>query len=87
MTVLLVCGVLSIGLDLLFNGASDNGWLDGAAILLAVVLVVSVSAVNDYQKELQFRQLSEMTKDCKVSIPFGCCLLSVVDMLKSLVAL
>lgn len=64
--ILIVCGVLSIGLDLAFNGGSDNGWLDGAAILLAVLVVVGVSAVNDYQKELQFRQLSDLTKDFKV---------------------
>lgn len=65
-TILMLCGVLSIGLDLVFSGGGDNGWLDGAAILLAVLVVVGVSAVNDYQKELQFRQLSDMTKDFKV---------------------
>ena len=32
------------------------GWLEGVAILSAVVVVVTVASVNDYQKEKQFRK-------------------------------
>jgi len=35
----------------------EHGWIDGVAILCAVVVVVMVSAVNDWQKERQFRSL------------------------------
>ena len=34
-------------------------WIDGVAILLAVAIVVLVTAVNDYTKERQFRGLQE----------------------------
>eukprot|EP00484_Ammonia_sp_Unknown_P011182 CAMPEP_0197073056 /NCGR_PEP_ID=MMETSP1384-20130603/210406_1 /TAXON_ID=29189 /ORGANISM="Ammonia sp." /LENGTH=1037 /DNA_ID=CAMNT_0042511881 /DNA_START=129 /DNA_END=3241 /DNA_ORIENTATION=+ len=33
-----------------------DGWIDGLAILMAVVIVVSVGGINNYQKELQFRK-------------------------------
>jgi len=35
----------------------EHGWIDGVAILFAVVLVVVVSSVNDWKKERQFRSL------------------------------
>ncbi|KAI9272810.1 hypothetical protein BDA99DRAFT_545701 [Phascolomyces articulosus] len=33
-------------------------WVEGMAILLAIILVVLVGSINDYQKEKQFRQLN-----------------------------
>jgi Ca2+ transporting ATPase len=39
----MVVGILSEGFA--------KGWLEGATILLAVVIIVSVSAGNDYIKE------------------------------------
>jgi len=47
----------------------DKGWIEGCAILLAVFLVANVTAINDYQKELQFRNLeknSEAMERCSV---------------------
>ena len=35
----------------------EAGWIEGAAILLAVVVVVLVTAFNDWRKEKQFRGL------------------------------
>jgi len=35
----------------------EHGWIDGVAILCAVIIVVSVSAINDWKKERQFRSL------------------------------
>jgi len=37
--------------------SEEHGWIDGVAILCAVVVVVMVSAINDWQKERQFRSL------------------------------
>ena len=34
---------------------SDHGWIEGAAILISVIIVVLVTAFNDYTKEKQFR--------------------------------
>lgn len=40
------------------EGSEDNtGWIDGFAIIVAVMIVALVTAVNDYQKEQQFRGL------------------------------
>jgi Ca2+-transporting ATPase len=36
----------------------STGWIEGAAILLSVVIVTIVSAINNHQKQLQFRALS-----------------------------
>uniref|UniRef100_A0A0N5B1V3 Calcium-transporting ATPase n=1 Tax=Strongyloides papillosus TaxID=174720 RepID=A0A0N5B1V3_STREA len=36
---------------------AEAGWIEGAAILISVIVVVLVTAVNDYTKEKQFRGL------------------------------
>nr|XP_027200064.1 plasma membrane calcium-transporting ATPase 2-like [Dermatophagoides pteronyssinus] len=36
---------------------SEAGWIEGAAILVSVIIVVIVTAFNDYTKERQFRGL------------------------------
>lgn len=38
---------------------SEVGWIEGVAILFAVVVVVFVTAINDWQKERQFRGLQD----------------------------
>lgn len=43
-------------------------WIEGAAILVAVVIVVMVNALNDYQRELQFRKLAARAEDRMVNI-------------------
>lgn len=45
------------------------GWIEGAAIFVAVFLVSNISAFNDYNKELQFRALEASTQqDEKTSV-------------------
>ena len=42
----------------------DAGWIEGVAILISVVVVVMVTALNDYTKERQFRgAVGEMEMD------------------------
>uniref|UniRef100_A0A0K0ED38 Calcium-transporting ATPase n=1 Tax=Strongyloides stercoralis TaxID=6248 RepID=A0A0K0ED38_STRER len=36
---------------------AEAGWIEGAAILISVIVVVLVTAINDYTKEKQFRGL------------------------------
>ncbi|KAG0325302.1 hypothetical protein BGZ99_000818 [Dissophora globulifera] len=38
-------------------------WVEGVAILVAVMIVVMVGSVNDYQKEAQFRKLNSKKED------------------------
>ncbi|CAN0268184.1 unnamed protein product, partial [Laminaria digitata] len=39
------------------------GWIDGVAILIAVLIVALVTASNDYSKELQFRALEKTSEE------------------------
>ena len=39
------------------GGSEEAGWIEGVAILGAVIIVVLVTAFNDWRKEKQFRGL------------------------------
>src|SRR5271163_1373990 len=45
---------LSLGLYETFSGGSSVDWVEGVAICVAIIIVVTVGALNDYQKERQF---------------------------------
>lgn len=57
--ILMVAAVISIILGTTVEHNKSIAWIDGAAILSAVVLVVLVTAVNDWTKERQFRGLQK----------------------------
>lgn len=48
--------------------ASHYGWIEGAAILVSVVVVILVTAVSDFTKERQFRGLQQRI-DCELKFP------------------
>uniref|UniRef100_A0A5F8H0N5 P-type Ca(2+) transporter n=1 Tax=Monodelphis domestica TaxID=13616 RepID=A0A5F8H0N5_MONDO len=61
------CGEIIIVGD--HNEETEAGWIEGAAILLSVVVVVLVTAFNDWSKEKQFRGLqSRIEKEQKFAI-------------------
>lgn len=66
--VLLISGVVSTALGLTLEGQSGDSWIEGAAIMAAVAVVVLVTAVNNYQKEQQFRALNQINEDVKVRV-------------------
>lgn len=41
-------------------------WIDGFAILVAVMISSGVQAANDYEKEKQFRHLNQIAEDKKM---------------------
>lgn len=43
-------------------------WIEGVAIMIAVVVVVLVGAINDYQKELQFLKLNRKKENRKIIV-------------------
>ncbi|SCW01004.1 LAFE_0D02960g1_1 [Lachancea fermentati] len=43
-------------------------WVEGVAIMIAVLVVVLVGSANDYQKELQFAKLNEKKNDREVVV-------------------
>ncbi|RWS22067.1 plasma membrane calcium-transporting ATPase 2-like protein, partial [Leptotrombidium deliense] len=51
---------------------AETGWIEGAAILVSVIIVVLVTAFNDYTKERQFRGLqSRIEHEHKFSVIRG----------------
>lgn len=49
------CGLVGGGVE--DEGEAQAGWIEGAAILFSVIIVVLVTAFNDWSKEKQFRGL------------------------------
>jgi magnesium-transporting ATPase (P-type) len=58
--ILIIAAIVSLAIGIWEDGSS--GWIEGGAILIAVFLVASVSAGNDYTKELQFRSLEKSSQ-------------------------
>lgn len=50
------------------NPIKQVDWIEGVAIMIAVVVVVLVGAINDYQKELQFAKLNQKKENRKIVI-------------------
>ncbi|AEO60747.1 hypothetical protein MYCTH_2310289 [Thermothelomyces thermophilus ATCC 42464] len=64
---------LALGLYRTFHGHSGAEgarveWIEGVAIVVAVLVVVLVSALNDWQKEWQFRKLNQKKEDRSVAL-------------------
>ncbi len=71
-TLLLLCGcaVISLGAGI-YDAAvhpGSNEWIEGISIIFTIVVVVCVAAGTDYAKEKQFRALSALASDVKVSV-------------------
>lgn len=43
-------------------------WVEGVAIIVAVLIVVLVGSINDWQKEKQFRKLNAKKEDRYVKV-------------------
>ncbi|KAJ3157499.1 Calcium-transporting ATPase 10, plasma membrane-type, partial [Irineochytrium annulatum] len=46
----------------------SDGWIEGLVIMIAVVIVLSVTAGNDYLKDLKFKKLLLMQSDKRVKV-------------------
>ena len=64
--ILIVAAFVSLIVGMIEDPA--DGWLEGVAILIAVVLVVTVTASNDYMKDKQFRKLSAKTAEVSCTV-------------------
>ena len=62
---------LGIGLYQDARNGTMTHWIEGAAILIAVAIVVLVNALNDWQREKQFRKLNARAEDRLVNILKG----------------
>lgn len=57
--ILIIAALLSMVLGLTVEEQKNIAWIEGAAILVAVFIVVIVTAINDWTKERQFRGLQK----------------------------
>jgi Ca2+-transporting ATPase len=70
-----ICAVVSLALGLFqdFGTARPDGdspvdWVEGVAIIVAVLIVVGVGSLNDWQKEKQFKGLNEKREERSVKV-------------------
>ena len=56
-TLLVLTAAAAVSFGLGYWQSPEHGWIEGAAIFIAVFLVSNIAAFNDYSKELQFRAL------------------------------
>ncbi|KAM1392487.1 hypothetical protein ACFX2I_020058 [Malus domestica] len=68
--ILLGCATLSLGLGIKVHGLKD-GWIDGGSIFLAIILVISVSAVSNYRQNRQFDKLSKVSDNVQIEAVRG----------------
>ena len=65
--ILLACALLSLAFGIKQHGLKD-GWYDGGSIIVAVFLVIIVSAVSDFKQSRQLQMLSTKSSDIRVEV-------------------
>lgn len=70
--LLSVAAVVSLALGIYQSVAKIDGesvqWVEGVAIIVAIIIVVAVGALNDWQKERQFVKLNKKKEDRTVKV-------------------
>jgi len=64
--ILIVAAIVSLIIGIYDN--PSTGYVEGCAILAACLIVSVVTALNDYQKETQFRELSAVNDEVDVKV-------------------
>ena len=59
-SILIVAAIVSIILGCTFSDDPSKDWIDGVSIVIAVLVVVLVGSITDYQKETKFHELNEV---------------------------
>lgn len=65
--ILIACAIVSLVFGLCFSD-EPNAWIDSIGIFFAIFLVVTVSSINNWQKENQFRDLNRVKDDRTVKV-------------------
>ncbi|KEF50827.1 calcium-translocating P-type ATPase, PMCA-type [Exophiala aquamarina CBS 119918] len=68
--LLTIAAVISLALGIYESVAGESGvdWVEGVAICVAIIVVVTVGAANDWQKERQFVKLNKRKDDREVKV-------------------
>jgi magnesium-transporting ATPase (P-type) len=68
--VLIVAAIVSLILGIATEGW-DDGWYEGVAILVAVAIIVNVTATNNWLKERQFQKLNARKNEKMMDVVRG----------------
>ena len=63
--ILCAASFVSLVIGVSLHGLKE-GWLEGFAIFIAVIIIVTVTSFNNYTKDQQFRKLSAQAEDRKI---------------------
>mgnify|MGYP001136266668 CR=1 FL=1 len=77
MILLTISATISIILGIKTEGW-DDGWYDGIAIIAAILVCLNVSAINDLQKDKQFRALNALNNRRNIKVLRNGTMLTVV---------
>lgn len=64
--ILVVSGLVSLIIGATLDDHPEYGWIEGFAIIAAILVVVNVTAINDYQKQKKFKELRKKNRVNKV---------------------
>lgn len=70
MLALAVAAFLTIITGMVANGPK-LGWVEGVSIYIAIFIIVSISALNDWMKDKQFVRLLSDVKDEDIAVIRG----------------
>ncbi|XP_057515634.1 putative calcium-transporting ATPase 13, plasma membrane-type [Amaranthus tricolor] len=65
--ILWLCACFSLGFGIKQHGPKE-GWYDGGSIIIAIVLVVSVSAISNFKQSRQFDKFSKDSSNIPVEV-------------------
>ena len=61
--ILIIAAIVSIVLGTFFLEDYYNDWVEGVSIIIAIIIVVLVSSITEYNKELKFYKLNKTTRE------------------------
>ncbi|OMJ75094.1 hypothetical protein SteCoe_25830 [Stentor coeruleus] len=64
--ILVISGLISLVIGATLDEHPAYGWIEGFAIIIAVCVVVNVTAVNDMQKQKKFKELKKRNRTGRV---------------------
>ena len=65
--ILCIAAVVSLILGIATEGL-EKGWMEGTSILVAVVIIVTVTSANNWVKEQQFKKLNAIANRKNVNV-------------------
>ena len=61
--ILIICAIVQIVLGCTLSDDPSKDWIDGVSIIVAILVVVLVGSITNYQKETKFHELNEVQNE------------------------